>query len=45
MSAFLMDLLYGARMLRRAPGFTAIVVAVLALGIGANSAVLTVLPN
>lgn len=42
MSAFLQDLRYGARNLRRAPGFVAIVVAVLALGIGANSAVFSV---
>ena len=42
MSAFLQDLRYGARTLRRTPGFVAIVVAVLALGIGANSAVFSV---
>jgi putative ABC transport system permease protein len=42
MSAFLLDLRYGARTLRRTPGFAAIVVAVLALGIGANSAVFSV---
>src|ERR1035437_2789347 len=42
MSAFLLDLRYGMRMLRRTPGFAAIVVAVLAFGIGANSAVFSV---
>ena len=42
MSVFLQDLRFGARNLRRSPGFVAIVVAVLALGIGANSAVFSV---
>src|SRR5450759_1230875 len=42
MSAFLLDLRYGAHMLRRTPGFAAVVVAVLGLGIGANSAVFSV---
>ena len=41
MSAFWSDLAYATRTLRRTPGFSAIVVAVLALGIGANSAVLS----
>src|SRR5260370_21406141 len=42
MSAFLLDLRYAGRVLRRTPGFAAIVVAVLALGIGVNSAVFSV---
>ncbi len=45
MEGIIHDLRFGARTLWRNPGFTLIVVVTLALGIGANAAVLTVTTN
>jgi hypothetical protein len=42
LESLLRDLRYGFRTLRRAPGFAAIAIAVMALGIGANVAMFTV---
>ena len=43
METLIRDICYGCRMLAKSPGFTVVVILMLALGIGANTAVFTIL--